>query len=122
MKNLKRAGLLVFLIGEISAFALPGQLDTAFINTNLQVGLSSLLPLPDGRVVVGFNNTSPVFNGTNVGAYTSTQYRRYAGWLFAASDTNKYTIYNTTRLIGGNLLVAGSFTNWAGRGPTGRTR
>ena len=60
MNQLRLICLLASLAGEISAFALPGQVDATFLNTNLQVGLNTLLPLPDGRVVVGFNNASPV--------------------------------------------------------------
>jgi len=68
MKPLLLAGLLAVLSGEISVFALPGQIDATYANLNLQAGPSSLLALPDGRVVAGFNNQSPVFNGANVGA------------------------------------------------------
>ena len=116
MKSLKLVCLLALLAGEISAFALPGQIDPAFINTNLQIGLSSLLALPDDRVVVGFNNGSPVFNGTNVGSVLQLNTDGTLDGSFVAGDTNKYTIYGVTRITGGNLLVAGSFTNWAGTG------
>ena len=114
MKKITLAILSAFLFAQISALALPGQVDPAFINTNLQVGLGSLMALPDGRVVVGFNNASPIFNGTNVGAVLQLNMDGTLDGSFAASDTNKYTIYGTARLTGGNLLVAGSFTSWAG--------
>ncbi|MEI6076657.1 MAG: hypothetical protein WCS94_13830 [Verrucomicrobiota bacterium] len=116
MKQLCLISLLAVLVGEISAFALPGQFDAAYTNLNLQVALNSLLALPDGRAVVGFNNASPIFNGTNVGAVLQLNTDGTLDGSFAAGDTNKYTIYSVARLTGGNLLVAGSFTNWAGAG------
>ena len=114
MKTLKLFGLLASLLAEISAFALPGQIDATYTNLNLQVGLNALLALPDGRVLVGFNNASPIFNGTNVGSVLQLNPDGTLDGSFAAGDTNKYAIYNVTRLTGGNLLVTGSFTNWAG--------
>ena len=114
MKQLRLVGLLAVLAGEISAFALPGQMDGAYANLNLQFAPNSLLALPDGRVVVGFGNQSPVFNGTNVGAVLQLNPDGTLDGSFAASDTNKYTIYGVTRLTGGDLLVDGSFTNWVG--------
>lgn len=43
MKSLLLSGLLAWLLAEIPAFALPGQMDASYASVNLQWGLNSLL-------------------------------------------------------------------------------
>ena len=114
MKQIRSVCLLALLLSGINSFALPGQVDSTFTNLTLGFLPNTVLALPDGRVVVGFNNSSPVFNGTNVGAVLQLNANGTFDSSFAASDTNKYIIYTITRLASSNLLVAGNFTNWAG--------
>ena len=114
MKYFVRLFLAGWLLCGLIAVAGPGQVDPAFANLNLQFGPNTLLPLPDGRVVVGFNNASPVFNGSNVGSVLLLAADGTLDGSFAVADTNKYTINSIIRVTGGNLLVSGNFTNWAG--------
>ena len=113
-------GRLVFTLSllPLAVFALPGQLDTSFSNINLQNNNNNtqVLPLADGRVLLGFNNVSPVINGVNAGAVIRLGTNGALDGTFAASDTNSYIINNLANLTGGNVLVNGNFTNWAGTG------
>ncbi len=99
-----------------AAWALPGENDTTFANSNLQTTVSVLLPFADGRVVAGLNNGAYTNGGTNFGSLVRLNANGTPDASFLQSDTNKYTIYGVTLLSDSNLLVSGNFTSYAGTG------